>query len=82
MAEIETVDDKVYVSQDFLIKTMVARSIEYSDLNDMVVDEFESQRVEAYQHLLKDLKKQMPLAERLFCKEYLNQRFAKITEGL
>lgn len=79
MPESITVNGKVYFSEDLLINTMVSKAIEFSCLDLLSVEETESDRIEAYQTLLKGLKKYMPDAEKSFRKSYVSTRFPETT---
>ena len=79
MPESITVNGKVYFSEDLLINMMVSKAIEFSCLDLISVEETESDRIEAYQALLKGLKKYMPDAEKSFRKWYVSTRFPETT---
>lgn len=79
MPESITVNGKVYFSEDLLINMMVSKAIEFSCLDLLLVEETESDRIEAYQALLKGLKKYMPDAEKSLRKLYVSTRFPETT---
>lgn len=79
MPESITVNGKVYFSEDLLINMMVSKAMEFSCLDLLSVEATESDRIEAYQVLLKGLKKYMPDAEKSFRKLYVSARFPETT---
>lgn len=75
------VDGKKFISEDALIEAMVKACIEYTTVDDISVDEYESTRVSCYQSMIRNMT-EMSSTMNKFRELYVRERFIKRTIGV